>query len=383
MRVHRPLPIERMLVAFGVLAISLYSAVTAYAATISGGGNDHQTADWLISYPDTFVRRGLFGELLFTIAPPGQSTLWVLFAIQVALYVPLVAYFVDYLFRANFSWSAIALACSPAALPFIGWDTLGGFRKETLGFLALVLLALARRRVSTWLRALLLTSSLAIWTIGVFSWEALAFLLPGIAFLLLSDRELPLRRTLTAAYALIGLAAFGSSVLYHGDADTPSLLCDAVVSQGLGANLCTGAIAWIGRDLDASFQMIDKYLAVHSGYLAMLALGVLPIALSGWLRRYWAWGLAALVGIAPLFVLGIDYGRWVHILVIELAICMIASNLALIESKLWNPLSALLFVSLWGIPHAAPTLPDVAGWPFKGLLATLINWMQSALLRIL
>jgi len=110
---------------------------------------------------------------------------------------------------------------------------------------------------------------------------------------------------------------------------------------------------------------------------------VLPIALSGWLRRYWAWGLAALVGIAPLFVLGIDYGRWVHILVIELAICMIASNLALIESKLWNPLSALLFVSLWGIPHAAPTLPDVAGWPFKGLLATLINWMQSALLRIL
>lgn len=382
MRVERPLPIARMFVAFAVLAISAYAAIDAYATTIARGGNDHQTGDWLISYPGMFVRRGMFGELLFGIAPPGQATLWVLFAIQVALYVPLIAFFIEYLFRANFSWSAIALACSPAALGFIGWDSLGGFRKETLGFLALVLLALARRRVSSPLRGLLLASSLAIWTIGVFSWESLAFLLPGVGFLLLADRELPLRRTLASIYALIGLAAFGSSVLFHGNKDTPGLLCGAIVQQGLGTNLCTGAIAWIGRDLSASLELVDKYVPVHSGYLVMLALAVLPIALSPWLRRYWAWGLAALIGIAPLFVLGIDYGRWIHILVIELAICMIAGNRALIESKLWNPLSVALFVSLWGIPHAAPTVPWAAGWPFKGLAATLINWAQSGLLRV-
>lgn len=372
----------RMAVAFAILAISSYAAVARYAEVIAAGGNDHQTADWLISYPGAFVRRGLFGELLLGITPPGPAALWVLFGIQVLLYAPLFGYFIDYLFRSRFSWSAIALACSPAALPFIGWDPLGGFRKEILGFLALVLLAVARRRMSRWLRGGLLAASVAAWTLGVFSWESLAFLLPGIGFLLFADDVLPLRRTLAATYTGIAAVAFGASVVAHGDPGTPVRLCQAVTDHGLGANLCTGAIAWMGRGLDDSLRAVQQNLDVHSGYLLMFALAVLPIVVSPWLRRYWGWAVFALVGIAPLFVLGIDYGRWIHILVIELAICMIAGNLALIESKLWNPLSAILFVSVWGIPHAAPTPPNVVGWPFKGLASTLITWMQSALLRL-
>jgi hypothetical protein len=369
-----------MTVAFAVLATSAYSAIASYAQVIAAGGNDHQAGDWLISYPGTFVRRGMFGELLLSLTPPGQATLWVLFAIQVALYVPLFGYVIDYLFRSRFSWSAIALACSPAALPFIGWDPLGGFRKETLGFLALVLLALARRRLNRWLRGLLLAGSLIAWTVGVFSWESLAFLLPGVGFLLLADDVIPLRRLLAAAYTAIGAVALGASVVAHGDAGTPARLCQAVVDHGLGTNLCTGAIAWMGRGLDDSLRAVGQTLPVYSGYLVMFVLALLPIAVSPWLRRYWPWVVAAVVGVAPLFVLGIDYGHWIHILVIELMICMIAGSVALIESRLWNPLSASLFISLWGLPHAAPTPPLVVGWPFKGLLATLTQWMQSAFL---
>jgi hypothetical protein len=61
---------------------------------------------------------------------------------------------------------------------------------------------------------------------------------------------------------------------------------------------------------------------------------------------------------------------------------MISANRELIESKLWNPLSVALYVSMWGIPHAAPTAANVPGWPFKGLAATLINWLQSDLLNL-
>jgi hypothetical protein len=380
MRARRPLPLIRMLLAFGVLGISALSAVHAYAQVIAAGGNDHQAADWLISYPGTFVRRGLFGELLFAVAPAGQSTLWALFVLQIAICVPLFGFFIDYLFRADFSWSAIALACSPAALAFMGWDPLGAFRKEILGFLALVLLALARRKLSAGTRAALLATSLLVWTLGVFSWESVAFMLPAVAFLILIDSELPLRWTLAGAYTLIGTAAFVSSVLAHGDASTPGRLCAAVVDQGLSPNLCTGAIAWMGRSLDASLQLVDENLAVHSGYLVMLALAVLPVALSPWLRRYWKWALACAVGIAPLFVLGIDYGRWIHILIVEVSIMIMASHVKLVESKLWNPLSVGLFITMWGIPHAAPTPANLPGWPFKGLAATLINCMQTVLL---
>lgn len=370
-----------MLVALTVLAISCYTAVSAYAAVIAAGGNDHQAGDWLISYPGAFVRRGLFGELLFNAAPPGPATLWILFSVQVALYLPLLGYLVEYLWRARFSWSAIALACSPAALTFIGWDPLGGFRKESIGFLALVLIALARRSSTPWVRWSLIAGSLLAWTLGVFSWESIAFLLPAVGFLLLSDDVLPLRRSLAGTYAVIGGGAFGLSVLFHGDASTPDKLCTVVVEHGLDPNrLCTGAIAWMGRTTADSLRVVVEDLPTHSGYLVMLALALLPIALSPWLRRYWPWAVAAAIGIAPLVVLGVDYGRWIHILVVELTICMIASRLDLSESPLWTPLSAGLFVSLWGIPHADPTLPTVAGWPFKGLLETVITGMQNALL---
>lgn len=374
------IPLPRAIVAFGILGLSAAVALLNYAVVIAYGGNDHQAADWLISYPDGFVRRGLFGELLFGIAPNGPGTLWLLFAIQVACYIPLYAFFVNYLFRTNFSWSAIALVASPAALPFIGWDPLGGFRKEILGFLALVLIAFARRQLAQRWRIVLLLTALAAWTLGVFSWEALALMLPAVGFLLLTEPTLPLRRTMTGLFTTIGVGAFTASTIWHGNAATSTQLCTKILNHGLGQNLCTGAVAWMGRGVQDSMDALTKGAATNSGYFFMIAVALLPIALSPWLRRYGVWALAATIGIAPLFVLGIDYGRWIHILVIELSICIAVSQRELIESRLWNPLSVGLFVSLWALPHADPTLPNTPGWPFKGFLADLITWVQTRLL---
>lgn len=381
MTAHR-IPLPQAIVAFGILAVSACFAVISYAAVIAAGGNDHQTADWLISYPDGFIRRGLFGELLFGIAPIGPGTLWLLFALQVACYVPLYAFFVNYLFRTDFSWSAIALVASPAALPFIGWDPLGGFRKEILGFLALVLIAFARRQMAQHWRIVLLFAALTAWTLGVFSWESVALMLPAIGFLLLTEPALPLRRTMAALFATVGAGAFAASTIWHGTPATATQLCAKILDHDLGQNLCTGAVAWMGRGLTDSTDALTRVAPTYIGYLFMMALALLPIALSPWLRRYWLWALAALAGIAPLFVLGIDYGRWIHILVIELSICIAVSHRELIESRLWNPLSVGLFVSMWALPHANPTLPDTPGWPFKGILADVITWAQTRLLML-
>jgi hypothetical protein len=382
MTATRRLPWPRLITAFAVLGISAYVAISTYSGVIAGGGNDHQTADWLIAYPGEFIRRGLFGELLFTVAPSGPATLWLLFAIQVACYVPIFAFFISYLFRTDFSWSAIALVASPAALPFLGWDPLGGFRKEILGFVALVLIAVARRGLARGWRIALLAAALLVWTLGVFSWESVALMLPAVGFLLLTEPTMPLRRSFAAAFAGVGTLALAASTVWHGTAATSTQLCTKIIEQGLGQNLCTGAVAWMGRSLQDSLDLVAKDAPTYSGYLVMAALAVLPIALSPWLRRYWAWALAAAIGIAPLFVLGIDYGRWLHILIIELSICIAVSHRDLIESRLWNPLSVGLFVSLWAIPHAAPTGATTPGWPFKGLLATVITELQTILISI-
>lgn len=375
-------PTVRAVFALGVLALSAALALSFYGSVIALGGNDHQAGDWLISYPEGFIRRGLFGEILLRVGPSGPALLWLLFAIQVSCYVVVFAYFVRYLIRSHFTWSAIALVCSPAALPFIGWDPLGGFRKEILGFVALVVLAFARTQLHKNRQLILMGISLAVWSLGVFSWESLALLLPGVGYLLLVDSALPWRKPVAAAYAAIGAIALTASAIWHGNPHTASALCAATTARGLGPQLCTGAFAWMGRGLSDSLASVTENLAVHSGYLAIAALACLPIALSPWLRRYWPWALAAFVSILPLFVLGIDYGRWIHIVVVELSICIAAVHHKWVESPLWNPLSTVLFVGLWGVPHAAPTPPAVPGWPMKGLLNTLIVWMQSGLLRL-
>jgi hypothetical protein len=378
----KKLPVWRMVFALAVLTYSAAVAISVYGQTMAAGGGTHQAGDWLISYPGEFVRRGLFGELLLTFAPPGSATLSVLFAIDVACYVGVFVFFVAFLFRSQFSWSAIALACSPAALAFSGWDPVGGFRKEVLGFVVLVLLAVARWTSSTITRSLLLAGSLMVWILGVFSWESLVFLLPGVGYLLLVNSTLPARRTLAAVYSVIGISGFAASALRAGNTNTPGELCAAVTNHGLSDQLCTGAIAWMGRGVDDSLREVSANLAVYSGYLVMLALAVLPIVLSPWLRRYWPWALAAAISIVPLFVLGIDYGRWIYILTMELTICMMVAGEEMITSKLWNPLSVGMFVTLWAMPHAAPTPFYVAGWPFKGLLASLINSLQTGFLAL-
>jgi hypothetical protein len=372
----------RRLAALTVLGVALWAGVSGYFTIVAAGGGDHQTGDWLISYPGQFVRRGLFGELLLRLTPPGPATLWILFGIQVGLYLLILLYLLWFLERRSWSWSAIALICSPAGLAFIGWDVVGGFRKEVLGFLALVLLAVVRHSGNGMVKAAGLVASIGVWTLAVFSWESIAFMLPAVFFLLLAGTPLPLGRTLAGIYFGIGVVAAGISAAFHGDAETPVRLCRAVTDHGLSPNLCTGAIAWMGRDLQQSFQAVQQNLAVHSGYLAMAALAALPIVFTGWLRRYWPWVVAMTIGIAPLFALGIDYGRWIHILFFEITICMTVAASELLESAHWTGLSTLLYVGLWGIPHAAPTAATVPGWPFRGLVATVITWVQSGLLRL-
>lgn len=370
----------RRIVALAVLGFALACGITAYARIIAAGGGNHQTADWLISYAGEFVRRGLFGEVLLAVTPPGPATLWVLFALQVAMYVPVVGFVVWFLARTQWSWSAIALACSPAGLAFIGWDAAGGFRKEVLGFCALAFLATARLATRTWLRRAALALSLVAWTVGLLSWEAIVFMAPAVLFLLWAGRPMPQTLPLTGVYGAIGLAALAASVTFSGSGESAARACHAIVTHGLDEKLCSGSIAWVGADLQLTLDLVKWGLNVNVGHLLMLPLAALPIVFTGWFRRYWPWALAMVVGVAPLFVLGLDWGRWIHIMFMQIALCMMVAAADLIESPQWTGVAALLYVTLWGLPHATPS-GDVGSpnWPFTGLIATLITALQEAM----
>lgn len=371
----------RALVAWAVLTFALYRAFSTYAATIPTGGDPWMAGDWLINYAGGFVRRGLFGELFLSVAPGGQTGLWALLGIQAAGYALVVLYLGIVLHKSRYSWSSIALVCGPAGLAFVGWDVDGGFRKELLVFVALALLAWSRRqeRHPAGVAALILLA-LPVWVLAVFSWESTVLVLPAVLYLLWVRPDASLvivRRAAAAVFGAVAVLGAALSAVSHGDAAAASAVCEAVRNHGfLGVSLCGsegtggGGIEALGWTSQRAITDVAVSFPLYLGFLPLIALALAPVISSRWFRSNWGWAAAITIGVLPLFFVVTDYGRWIHILVMALTFCATADEPAATASRLWNPLSALLYVALWAMPHHIA--PD-GGWEWLGLTATLIH----------
>ncbi|PFG17170.1 hypothetical protein ATK74_1732 [Propionicimonas paludicola] len=375
--------------AWAILALALWRSIDAYRVVVAQVSGLYQSADWLINYGGGFVRRGLFGQLWLILTPKGPGSLWWLFWFQVGCYALILAFALTYLHRCRYSWSSIALICGPAALPFVGWDIEGGFRKEILIFVVLIVLAWTNlaTRLPSWLRGTLIGLALALWGLAAFSWEATVLVVPAAGFLLLAgepgrDRLRLWRRISAGLFVAVGVAGLVASTWVPVASGTTGQICRAIGGHGVRSSMfCKGAISALGWSSQEGLELVRTSLPMQVGYLPLLILAVLPIAVSPWLRHNWAWALASLLGVAALFVVGVDYGRWAHILVMSLAICIAASGPEAVESKLWNPISAVLFVSTWGLRHYQPPEAAPEDWPFLGALRVVMEHLSGLLPR--
>lgn len=377
--------VGRALFAYLVLGAAVGKALSKYSEEIPFGGSPWSAGEWLVSYADGFVRRGLFGELFLRVAPGGQAGLWLLYGIQMSLLLVVVAYGVSALHRSAYSWATIALVCGPVGIPFVGWGD-SSFHKEFLPFVVLALLAWARRpgrRRGT--VVVLVVAALALFVLAVFSWEASALLLPGMLYLLVA-RGAPhasldvFRRSVAAVFVVVGGTGAVISTLIHGDAQTAHAVCEAARARGfVGPELC-GAVGVSGGGIEAigwtSFKTsmdLSTAFPAYFGFLPLIALGFLPVVLSRWFRRNWIWGALAFLAVAPLYVVVTDYGRWTTMIVVGLMFCITADDPEGAYSPLWNWMSGIAYVSLWGMPHWVSPTTDV--WPFLGFGSTVLDYL--------
>jgi hypothetical protein len=382
-------PLVRAGFAWVILALALWRAIDAYRIVVTQVTGLYQSADWLINYAGGFVRRGLFGQLWLILTPKGAGGLWWLFWFQVGCYAVIVAFVLTYLHHSRYSWSSIALMCGPAALPFIGWDVEGGFRKEILIFVALAVLAWTNlaTRLPSWLRGVMIGLALLLWGLAAFSWEPTVLVVPAVGYLLLAgepgrDRLRWWRRIAAGLFVAVGVSGLVASLLTPVQPGVTGQICRAIGSHGVRSSLfCKGAISALGWSSEEGLDLVRTSLPMQVGYLPLLVLAVLPIAVSPWLRRNWGWALASLLGVTGLFVVGVDYGRWAHILVMTLAICIATGGAAAVESSLWNPISVVLFTSTWGLRHYQPPEAAPGDWPFLGALRVVMEYLSGVLPR--
>lgn len=379
--------------AYAVLGLALGLALVARVATIPGGGDEWTTGDWLVNYANGFVRRGLFGELFLALGPGGgPGALWVLLGIQLLCYGIVLAYAVQLLHRTDYEWSSIALVCGPAAVPFIGWDTSGGFGKEILVLVVLALLAWSRRPHRSDVGVLVLIGlAFGVWVVAVFSWEPTVLLFPAVVHLLwASDRRLLVpRRTAVAVFGAVAAVGGLLSLLAPGDVPTSVAICESVRANGfLGPELCTsqvagggtGGIAAIGWTWSQMTRGVAASFPLYLGFVPLAGLALLPTLLSAWFRKHVTWVPVIALALLPLFLLSPQYGRWIHLLAMTLMFCATAADVHGGASPSWSPLLAVLFVTLWGIPNS---LAEDTWWEGYGLLMTVLRALIRTVSSIL
>lgn len=321
-----------------------------------------QVGDWLIDYSGGIVRRGLSGEIFFWLAPEGSRAITAVAITQVILAATLFLLVGLLFWRTDRGPAWMMLVLSPAFLLFPALDNAGNTRKELIVLVALAAAALAyrsgRSEIGLWV-------VFPLFTIGVFSHEALLVTLPAFAYLALTGLTRPRALRVLSVYGLSALGAFLLALLRPGDSQTAAAICAAWNERGISD--CGGALAAVGMSANDMIEvLVTESFPSYWGYLLPAALATLPFFALRFLPRERFIAILIIGAAAPLFILGWDYGRWIFLIVAQLSLISLARPDRTEPMRV--PLyGALAFILLWGFNHSGQPTSEGLG----------IRWLAS------
>ncbi len=329
---------ERVEVALSLSALVLF--VTAYFIRFGALQQVYRTdgwvtGDWLINYSGGFVRRGLIGQVAliahrtwavdpvsFVIA--SKSAVCGLFCVLLLALASIK----------RIGLVELILFLSPWSLMFdLMWS--GGMgRKELFFFAAFALYCVVDRWAG---RKGAEPSPRWAWGFFLVTLPLLTLIHEGLFFFLqfflvfICTKTKPRTgelRAFGAGYALAGLTLL-LSVIFRGSAAQVAAICANVASMGVAASICDGGIT----------SLAGYSFTIHSGYFAIFlplaaytlvpivfyAMAVLDPAVR---RRFVLAFLSAILPTIPLYVLGADWGRWIHVVALVGFLTLIAHKKA-------------------------------------------------------
>ena len=294
-----------------------------YAGKVTAEWEQWVVADWLVSYAPGFVRRGLSGELLLgvsrlTSAPANIVVWWTIVVVFVIFAVSLAAL----LWRKRLTFWYFVLCCSPAALLFALYNPATVGRKEWLLFAAFAVWAmvLATRPLT---RTLAVASGVAAAALTlmheVFAFYSLYFVV--LAYLSgRKDRQDSWPwAVMVPAGALVSLVAVLASPISLNERS----LCERLLQVGAPVGVCEGLFEYRqlppGQALAAAFSLPSRTIA--TGLAAALVMVLMPVWCfaianvpeSAQRRRLLGGVLVAIIWSVPLFLVAVDWGRWIAI----------------------------------------------------------------------
>jgi hypothetical protein len=319
------------------------------------GTHPYLIGDWTISYAGGFVRRGLSGSLLAGLFSDPADTLIGLWFIQTTLYATVFGVAILWALRLPTPSLFAPLLLSPAFLLFGLNDFSGTQRKEVLVFAGLFLLGESVRSGrfvmgATWAAG-------ALFTVGVFSHEANALLV--VPFLLLLRESSRLQQMTDRARDLASglfLGASGvsliSAILFPGTLEQQQLICSDLLARGFDPNLCEGSLSYIGSATSDQVLRTVNRLPQYLLFLLPATFAALPFRLYPWARENKRVLLLAILPLAPLFFIALDWGRWIMMATVTATVLTVVGSERMPQPAVSVSLPALLlFTTAWSVPH--------------------------------
>lgn len=292
--------------------------------------------DWVINYAGGFIRRGITGEVLLALVPVA----WLQHA-TLGLHLLLYAAFFALLFAAFRSAKAdlLVLIClfSPLGLFYGVFNVYAIGKKEVLLFLLMLvqICFLSRPGVSALLHAGFVALS---GSVLLLAHEGMYFFLVFPLWIVL--QQVAARSGLAAAAAvtlcvLAALTAVEAAVALLSRAEAVEPICDAL-GAGAPADCHASAVGYLQASPIGALADTFAHLSRASllSLALTLALGFVPLALlfarlrqslAPPLFRFMAATLALCVAFTlPLYVVGQDWGRWLHITYLALLFASLA-----------------------------------------------------------
>ena len=284
--------------------------------------NGWTIGDWLINYDKGFVRRGLPGMLFVKINEWSHLPInWIIYWTQAFVFVLFLILFLALISKRKLTGAYLLLCLSPATLLFTYYDGMAVGRKEILLYFCYVSwLLINRSRTPTYKENL--------------TYAALGFLLTLVhelfffysIYFYYSYKKPFLNRESSYLPALLiplsSLLAIVCLMLWGGVFDT-KLMCADFMNHGATENICEGIISYGSNDLTMVFK--DFVQNIHPKImfegLALIVLLICPyyyffrIALVSTNKcKGLRWQYFYVIGMTlPLFILSIDWGRWIAI----------------------------------------------------------------------
>lgn len=287
--------------------------------------------EWLISYTGGFARRGLSGEVLLRAsALTGVSVNLLVYVTIVALFVAFIVLFARLILRKQITFWYLFLCLSPAFLLFTVYNADAIGRQEHLVYVVFLLWAqvIARGRVtSSTMIGFAFLGFTATLVHELFALFTPYFVLLPFLFGRMQATRIDWRRSLVvpagAGIAMLAILVFGRDL-------NEQALCDRILRTGAPATVCSGILAYGEAPLAHVTVDFIGHLNGHVVFSLLLVFPVVLVPIAAFLAANRHPGvdpstLIALTALfilvtAPLFVMAVDWGRWVSIHTILLTV---------------------------------------------------------------